>query len=149
MDKKAKLLGVNLAITRISGISSNWSTAKGHNASELGIMFVLMSKETVTQKDICNMTAMPKQTVNNIIREWQAEDYIELVPHPKDKRAKSITLTEKGEAYIQKTLEPVYEMQLGVIDEMGEEEFLSFSKMLGKYYRILLDAMVRDVEEEK
>ncbi len=148
MNYKNELLSVDLAITRISGSSSNWSAAKGHNASELGIMFVLMSKETVTQKDICNMTAMPKQTVNNIIRDWQSKEYIELVPHPKDKRAKSIALTKKGEKYVNDSLQPVLDMQEGVIDEMGEERFLEFSKMLDEYYKILTRLMIKNVEED-
>ncbi len=148
MDYKKELLTVDLAITRISGSSSNWSAAKGHNASEISIMFVLMSKETVTQKDICNMTAMPKQTVNNIIRDWRANDFIELLPHPKDKRAKSIALTAKGEEYVNISLQPVLDMQAGVIDAMGKERFLEFSAMLDEYYKVLIELMIKNVEED-
>ncbi len=144
MNYQEEFLTVNLAITRISGVSSNWSTLKGYNASEFSLMFVLMSKETVTQKDICDMTAMPKQTVNNIIREWKKDGYVELVSDPTDKRVKSLKLTEAGKQYVNAAFQPVHEIQEDVVKAMGEDKFLEFSNMLDDYYQLLSNVMAKN-----
>ncbi len=146
MKYKKMLQEIDLAVTRISGISSIWSASKGHSAHEISIMFVLMSGDIVTQKDICDMTAMPKQSAFNIIKDWSNKGYIKMLSHPKDKRAKSIHLTNKGEQYIDETLAEIFEMRASIIDEMGEEKFLQFTKTLNQYYRMLADILQNDMK---
>lgn len=55
-------------------------------------------KGGMTQKEICQRTFQSKQTVNLIVKNLLAENYVTVAEAPEDKRNKIVRMTEAGRA---------------------------------------------------
>ena len=56
-------------------------------------------KGGMTQKEICQRTFQSKQTVNLIVKNLLAENYVTVAEAPEDKRNKIVRMTDAGRAY--------------------------------------------------
>lgn len=56
-------------------------------------------KGGMTQEEICQRTFQSKQTVNLIVKNLLAENYVTVAEAPEDKRNKIVRMTEAGRAY--------------------------------------------------
>ena len=56
-------------------------------------------KGGMTQKEICQRTFQSKQTVNLIIKNLLAENYVTVTEVPENKRNKIVQMTDAGRAY--------------------------------------------------
>ena len=62
------------------------------------------SKGGMTQKEICQRTFQSKQTVNLIIKNLLAENYVTITGMPENKRNKIVRMTDAGRAYCEKVV---------------------------------------------
>ena len=100
----------------------DWAREQGLSSSSALILYSLYeAKEISTQKSISKVWAIPKQTVNTILKEFSSNDYIKLLTDKEDKRNKLITLTPKGNAYAGKIVEALHKRELFAINRMGLE----------------------------
>ena len=67
-----------------------WSTCSS--------MTPFSTKGGMTQKEICQRTFQSKQTVNRIVKNLLAENYVTVTEAPKDKRNKIVRMTDAGRA---------------------------------------------------
>ena len=61
-------------------------------------------KGGMTQKEICQRTFQSKQTVNLIIKNLLAENYVTVTEAPENKRNKIVQMTDAGRAYCEKVV---------------------------------------------
>ena len=61
-------------------------------------------KGGMTQKEICQRTFQSKQTVNLIIKNLLAENYVTVTEAPENKRSKTVRMTDAGRAYCEKVV---------------------------------------------
>lgn len=61
-------------------------------------------KGGMTQKEICRRTLQSKQTVNLIIKNLLAENYVTVTEVPDNKRNKIVQMTDAGRAYCEKVV---------------------------------------------
>ena len=61
-------------------------------------------KGGMTQKEICRRTFQSKQTVNLIIKNLLAENYVTVTEVPENKRSKLVQMTGAGMAYCEKVV---------------------------------------------
>ena len=61
-------------------------------------------KGGMTQKEICQRTFQSKQTVNLIIKNLLAENYVTVTETPENKRNKIVQMTDAGRAYCEKVV---------------------------------------------
>lgn len=104
---------------------------------EILILYELYINDRCTQKSISVSHHLPKQTVNNFIQDYLKKEYIFLNKDPDDGRNKIIQLTEKGNAYLHKNLDPVLELDRKTYEAIGEEEYQKLIKMNQKYLTTL------------
>ena len=90
------------------------------------------SEEKVTQKDICSFIYQPKQTVHSALKKMVEDGLIEVGDY-NGKRHKYVTLTEKGEAFSQKTVDLVFEEEIAIFEDMDASEREIAMKLLAKY----------------
>ena len=83
------------------------------------------------QRDICNMTFIPKQTVNSSIRNLEKEGYLTLL-HGKG-RNMHIYLTEHGKEVLKDLIYPVIEVENNSFQELTEEERQQLLCLLARY----------------
>ena len=62
------------------------------------------AREGMTQKEICQRTFQSKQTVNLIIKNLLAENYVTVTEVPENKRNKLVQMTDAGRAYCEKVV---------------------------------------------
>ena len=96
------------------------------------LYYILQSKEKVTQKYICRFIYQPKQTVHSALKKMVDDGLIEVGDY-NGKRHKYVTLTEKGEAFSQKTVDLVLAEEIAAFEDMDASERELAMKLLAKY----------------
>lgn len=98
----------------------DWAKERGLSANSVLVLYYLYeSKENCTQKSISQKWSIPKQTINTILKEFSANDYIKLSTAKDDKRNKLITLTPKGRTYAGEIIEALHKRELFAMNRMG------------------------------
>lgn len=90
------------------------------------------------QKDICNATCIPKQTIHSSIRQMEKSGYLTL-SFGKG-RSMHITLTDLGKNLLERTIYPVMQMEGEAFHCMTDEECQQMLALFGKYIQALGDA---------
>lgn len=103
-----------------------WSIARALGLSDtaFGILYYIRNSEAeLTQSDICTLLLAPKQTVNSALMKLTNEGIIEL-SCGKNRRCKTLRLTEKGEALASGTVDLVLKAEQRAMEglEPGERE---------------------------
>lgn len=62
------------------------------------------AKNGMTQTEICRRTFQSKQTVNLIIKNFLAENYVTVTEVPENKRNKTVLMTDEGRVYCEKVV---------------------------------------------
>ena len=70
----------------------------------LVVTVLFYAKDGMTQKEICQRTLQSKQTVNLIIKNLLAENYITVTEVPVNKRKKIVQMTDEGRHYCEKVV---------------------------------------------
>ena len=98
--------------------------AKKSNVSSalLWVLYALNDGTSHTQIEISNDWALPKTTVNTVIKEIQKDGYVELVPIKGKRREMSIVLTESGKAFADNVLSDLYKKEAAVYGTLTPEE---------------------------
>ena len=90
------------------------------------------------QKDICNATSIPKQTIHSSIRQMEKSGYLTLSSGKG--RSMHITLTDLGKNLLERTIYPVMQMEGEAFHCMTDEECQQMLALFGKYIQALGDA---------
>lgn len=96
------------------------------------LYYIRQSKEKVTQKEICSFIYQPKQTVHSALKKMVDDGLIEVGDY-NGKRHKYVTLTEKGEAFSQKTVDLILAEEIAAFEDMDASERDLVMKLLEKY----------------
>ncbi len=114
-------------------------------AEKLGLsptaMMVVMGvaiKEPITQKELCEMWAVNKQTLNSAVKKLIQEEYISLRPSNENFREKLLYFTEKGKALSEKTAV-----------KMGTAEITAFNRLTSEEQKSLVFLMEKCIGFEK
>lgn len=90
------------------------------------------------QKDICNATCIPKQTIHSSIRQMEKSGYLTLSSGKG--RSMHITLTDLGKRLLERIIYPVMQMEGEAFHCMTDEECQQMLTLFGKYIQALGDA---------
>ena len=90
------------------------------------------------QKDICNATCIPKQTIHSSIRQMEKSGYLTLSSGKG--RSMHITLTDLGKNLLERTIYPVMQREGEAFHCMTDEECQQMLALFGKYIQALGDA---------
>ena len=70
----------------------------------LAVNALFYAKDGMTQKEICQRTFQSKQTVNLIIKNLLAENYVTVTEAQENKRNKIVQMTDAGRGYCEKVV---------------------------------------------
>ena len=107
--------------------------------SYLHLCWLLQVKDNLTQKELCGLMHLPKQTVNNLIRAFVEKGYIELEPAPSDHRAKVIRLTPEGRHYVEHVNDTIGSIEKRAFTALGEEQRRNDIKVQEAFYRAVCE----------
>ena len=104
-------------------VYEEWANAHGLSSNSLLLLCAIADgKGDCTHKKISQKWMIPKQTVNMILKGFEKNGVVELVPMQSDKRNKVIRLTAAGQEYTDKIIYELRKTELCVIKEMGIEQ---------------------------
>lgn len=93
----------------------------GLSESAFDILYTICEEgDGCLQRDVCNASLIPKQTVNSSIHKLEQDGYLHLTPGKG--RSMHIHLTEKGIQLLEKTIFPVIHAENAAFTELGEAE---------------------------
>lgn len=103
------------------------------------------AKDGMTQKEICQRTFHSKQTVNLIIKNLLAENYVTVTEVPENKRNKMVRMTDTGRAYCEKVVRHITWAEDTAMSMFTPEE----QKQLIDLSRTFTKNLTRLVNQEK
>ncbi len=122
MNLESKSKAFCSAWQSLSTIYEDYARKSGVSYNSLYILNAIMYTENCTQKQICEKTLLPKQTVNNVITAFFKSGYIELREFSENRRIKTIHLTEKGRAYADTLIPHIHEADCKAMAALSEEQ---------------------------
>ena len=100
-------------------------------------MFVLQLIDNgTTQKELCDTLFFPKQTINKIILSFEKKGYVKLTENPKDKRSRSIMLTDKGKSFQNNIISFIEQAELEAFASLTEREQETMADLWEKYTNV-------------
>lgn len=97
------------------------------------------------QKDICETTLIPKQTVNSSIRILEKEGFLRL--ESGKGRGMKIYLTPLGEEKIERLMRPVIDIETQAFEALGEEQAQAMLELNSRHNAALREAFDRVFEK--
>lgn len=113
-----------------------WAKRHGLSLNSLLILYSFYEDEICTQKQICRKWLIPKQTVNSVLKDFEKQELLKLIPDPLDKRNKQISLTAKGRAYTEAIISGLREHELRVMEQMGIRNMQRMNDALEQFISI-------------
>lgn len=108
----------------------------GLSDSAFWILYAICeSGEENTQKDICNMFSVSKQTIHSAIRKLEQDGFLYLKAGKG--RDKHIYLTEKGARFVEEHIEPIIYIENGALMKLGEEKSRQMLSATEQYANLL------------
>ena len=102
----------------------------------------------MTQSDVCAAVYQPKQTVHSALKKLIGEGCLRLA-EGRDRRSKYLVLTERGEALVHRTVDPVMAAETAAMDTLTEAERTQFLSLCRRYNTALRQYLPRAVEQDK
>lgn len=142
VDIEKQLISISNTMSKMQGLYRKIAIKNGISNVNVQILYILYFNKSVTQKQIHNLCEIPKQTINNIIKELKDKNYITLIADDIDKRQKYIVFTDEGKKYCESILEPFFNINEKVIKRVGK----NLTKELAEKMSILCKALELEIE---
>lgn len=120
---------LNLSIIHGSRAYSQWE--QDHDLPDylVVIMYELLIRGKLTQRELVNLSDLPKQSINKGIKILRDHDHITMTIDPSDKRVRFCQLTEAGRKYAYDRLRPLFELEEKTAQAMGTDKMKLLAKL--------------------
>jgi len=103
------------------------------------MIFLNMAEGRVRSVDIAKHMGLSKQAVNRTVNELVELGLIKLVPDPKDKRAKRLTLSTKGAVVTEDATNSLTKLESDIAKQLGASQNQQLKKLLIELIRSSLN----------
>lgn len=114
-------------------IYEDYARKPGVSYNSLYILSAISQTENCTQKQICEKTLLPKQTVNNVVTAYYKRGYVDLYELPENRRIKVIRLTENGRQYADELLPRIHQSNIKAMEILSQDEQEALINLTNKY----------------
>ena len=120
---------LNLSIIHGSRAYSQWE--QDHDLPDylVVIMYELLIRGKLTQRELVNLSDLPKQSINKGIKILRDHDHITMTVDPSDKRVRFCQLTEAVRKYAYDRLRPLFELEEKTAQAMGTDKMKLLAKL--------------------
>lgn len=106
---------------RIDVAYADYGRRIGVSDSVMYVLDYLYDHDGASQRDICNYTMIPRQTINNVILSLAKQGYVNLYDSTGDRRVKLVRLTESGRRYCNALIAPERTAEYRAMSELAPE----------------------------
>lgn len=114
----------------------------------LVVNVLFYSKDGMTQKEICQRTLQSKQTVNLIIKNLLADNYVTVTEMPENKRNKIVQMTDAGRAYCEKVVRRITwaeDTAMSMFTPEEQKQLIDLSRTFTKNLTRLVNQETEDI----
>ncbi len=120
-------------IQGLDRVYGEYARKNGLTYMSLLVLEAIRDNRGCTQKQVCEETNYPKQTVNMIVKSFMDKGWVELVELPGDRRNKAVNLTAEGEAFADKVVDPFWNCARDVLMKMDDQERATAFKVISAF----------------
>ncbi len=127
------------------------AAARGFGLSDCAFWVLYALREAgrpLTQSGVCAAVYQPKQTVHSALKKLMGEGYLQLT-EGRDRRSKYLVLTERGEAMVRRTIDPVMAAETAAMDTLTEGERAQLLALQRRYNAALRQYLPQAGERER
>ena len=138
------LKNYNQAYLKMDELYHAYAAKNGLSDCAFWILYILCEAgEGCSQKDLCMMLSVSKQTVHSAIRKLEQDGIVFLKTGAG--RDKNIYLTEEGKRFVEDKIVAMMEMERKALSRMGEEEARELQRLTWRYADLLQETMKRKI----
>ena len=120
---------------RMDAVYDRWAKAHGMTYTELMVLYALWeTKQSITQRDLCQERHLPKQTVNSVLHALAKRQLVVFRESALVHRRKEILLTQAGKTLAGDVIQELQAHEMQVIQRVG---MTSMKTMLTETRRFL------------
>lgn len=112
------------------------------------ILYELLMRKRVTQKQLVEWSDLPKQSINKGIKILQEQGYLTLTIDKEDKRQKFCELTEPGKVYAKQKMQPLLDLEEETVQQMGMQKMQKLIQ-LNEEWNNTFWKLLKEKEREK
>lgn len=119
----------------------DYAKSVGLSYTSLCILNAIYETDGCTQKQLCSLCFLPKQTVNAAVTGFYDKGWLRMQEMPEDRRNKALHLTELGRSEADRILQNLQEcdrIAMGSLTESEQEQLLSLTR---RYMSACISAM--------
>lgn len=105
------------------------------------ILYVLREEDGLIQSELCHALCLPKQTIHSALKKLESDGFIEF-SNGKDRRAKYLSLTQKGTMLAKETVDRVMQTEINAFAGFTDQEQQEFICLFQKYTGLLKEGMM-------
>lgn len=125
---------INQRIKELNSLYHAAACKSGISDGEVCIWSTLLhTEDEFSQRDLCELLSLPKQTVNSLIASFTNKGFAVLEHVPGTRNRKVIRLTEEGIRYGQSKVMWIFEAEKRAMEESDPQEVQAAISMLEKY----------------
>ncbi len=147
MDRKDPVFDLYSVWAQGTALYGKWASSHGISYTELSILYALSHMGAVTQKTICELYGLPKQTVHNSVSDLEKRGYIRSEINESDKREKMLSFTGPGDRYCQSTLSPLFEIEEYICRNIDQDRFIQATETRRLFNTLFEKEMERSQKE--
>ena len=118
--------------------STFWSSFKGkYGRVQVEVLVFLSDVESAQASEIVKELNISKQHVSLILKEFISDGYVNVVTNHKDKRANLISISERGQKFLNEHIEISNQVFDNLLSEMDKEERKLFLDSMNIIYALL------------
>ena len=117
----------------LNALYEDYARGLGISYTTLQAFSYVATIDGCTQRNICERTFLPRQTVNTIVATLAKRGLVELREKPDDRRVKEIVLTDAGKKLARETVEPLLDAEKDAMAALASEEREQLIALFGKY----------------
>lgn len=137
------------AASAADGTYYRWAVRSGITPHTLDLLYALDDGLPHSQKQICEEWAIPKTTINTVVKACRAAGYITLEPMPDQPRQRQLCLTPAGLAYAREALSELYVLENQAMAAVVERYGPAFVDAMELYYSCFREALNANLSKKE
>lgn len=126
---------------KIDRAYEQYAKSFGMTYSSLAIFQYIWEYQPCTQKQLCEITKLPKQTINSIVMSFTNQGYIEALESPEDRRHKTLSLSVAGASFAQKVLPRIKYAEDSSMAQFSAEEQETFYRLYERFVSTFINEL--------
>lgn len=130
---------LNMAIVHGNRAYQQWD--QDHELSDYlsVILYELLLRKKLTQKQLVGLTDLPKQSINKGIKILHDSGYLIMSVDPQDKRVRFCELTADGNKYAKQKMQSLFKLEERTAQKLGSEKMQLLTDLLTEWSNTFWD----------